>query len=64
MVNRSKMKYRAAYSQIIEDWRSSGLNRADYCVAHNYHPSIFDGWIKKMSRAAGQSKSVKNKVKG
>jgi hypothetical protein len=58
------MKYRAEYSQIVENWRSSGLNRADYCGAHGYHPNTFDGWIKKMSRAAGDSKSAKNKVKG
>ena len=64
MVNRSKMKYRAEYSQIVEDWRKSGLNRTDYCVARGYHPNTFDGWIKKMSRAAGDSKSAKNKVKG
>jgi hypothetical protein len=64
MTNRSKMKYRSEYSQIVEDWRSSGLNRVDYCVAHGYHPNTFDGWIKKMSRTAVQSKSAKNKVKG
>jgi hypothetical protein len=58
------MKYRSEYSQIVEDWRKSGLNRADYCVVHSYHPNTFDGWIKKMSRAAGDSKSVKSKVKG
>jgi len=58
------MKYQAEYSQIVEDWRSSGLNRADYCVAHGYHPNTFDGWIKKMSRPSGQSKSVKSKFKG
>jgi hypothetical protein len=58
------MKYRAEYSQIVEDWRKSGLNRADYCVARGYHPNTFDGWVKKMSRAAGQSKSAKSEVKG
>jgi transposase-like protein len=58
------MKYREEYSQIVEDWRNSGLNRADYCVAHGYHPSTFDGWIKKTSRSTGQSKSAKCKVKG
>jgi len=64
MVNRSKMKYRAEYSQIVEDWRSSGLSRADYCIAHNYHPNTFDGWIKKMSRPAGRSKLDRNNAKG
>jgi hypothetical protein len=58
------MKYRAEYSHIVEDWRSSGLNRADYIRAHGYHPNTFDGWIKKMSRPFGQSKSAKSKVKG
>jgi transposase-like protein len=58
------MKYRAEYSQIVEDWRRSGLNRADYSRVHGFHPNTFDGWIKKMSRAAGDSKSAKNKVKG
>jgi len=62
MVIRSKMKYRAEYCQIVEDWRKSGLDRADYCSAHGYHPNTFDGWIKKMSRPASQSKPNKNKV--
>lgn len=64
MVIRSKMKYRAEYCQIVEDWRKSGLNRLDYCSAHGYHPNTFDGWIKKMSRPAGQSKPAKRKVNG
>jgi len=57
------MKYRAEYSKIVENWRKSGLNRADYSALHGYHPNTFDGWIKKMNRPAGQSKSIKNKVK-
>lgn len=64
MTNRSKMKYRAEYSQIVEDWLKSGFNRADYCVAHGYHPNTFDGWIKKMNRPAGQSRLVKSKTNG
>ena len=64
MVIRSKMKYRAEYCQIVEDWRKSGMNRADYCSAHGYHPNTFDGWIKKMSRPVGQSKSKKGKFTG
>ena len=63
MVNRSKMKYRAEYSQIVEDWRRSGLSRADYSRLHGYHPNTFDGWIKKMNRSAGQSKRAKIKVR-
>lgn len=62
MEKRSKMKYRSEYSRIVEDWRSSGLNRADYCVRHKYVPSTFDGWIKKMNGSVGQSKSKKSKV--
>lgn len=58
------MKYRAECCQLVEDWRKSGLNRADYFGAHGYHPNTFDGWIKKMSRAAVQSKSLTSKVKG
>jgi transposase-like protein len=58
------MKYRAEYCQIVEDWRKSGLDRADYCSAHGYHPNTFDGWIKKVGRPAGQSKPTKNKVVG
>jgi len=57
------MKHRAEYSKIVEDWRRSGLSRADYCQAHRYVPSTLDGWIKKMSRPAGQSKSTKGKIK-
>ena len=64
MLNRSKMKYRAEYSQIVEDFRKSGLNRTDYCNAHSYHPNTFDGWIKKMSRPIERGKWAKNKVKG
>lgn len=63
MVIRSKMKYRAEYSKIVENWRKSGLSRVDYSREHGYHPNTFDGWIKKMNRPAGQSKSIKNKVK-
>jgi len=63
MTNRSKMKYRAEYSKIVEDWCRSGLSRADYSREHGYHPNTFDGWIKKMSRLVDQSKSIKNKVK-
>jgi hypothetical protein len=58
------MKYRAEYSRIVEDWRKSGLNRADYSAVHGYHPNTFDGWIKKMSRPVGQSKSPNGKVSG
>ena len=58
------MKYRAEYSQIVEDFRKSGLNRTDYCNAHSYHPNTFDGWIKKMSRPIERGKWAKNKVKG
>ena len=57
------MKYRAEYSQIVEDWRRSGLSRADYSRLHGYHPNTFDGWIKKMNRSAGQSKRTKIKVR-
>ncbi len=58
------MKYRAEYSQIVEDFRKSGLNRTDYCNAHSYHPNTFDGWIKKMSRPTRQCRLEKSKVKG
>ena len=64
MVIRSKMKYRAEYSKIVEDWRKSGLSRADYSQEHGYHPNTFDGWIKKMNRPAGQSGLVKSKTSG
>jgi transposase-like protein len=63
MVIRSKMKYRAEYCQIVEDWRKSGMSRADYCIAHNYHPNTFDGWIKKMNRPAGYSTLDRNRAK-
>ena len=64
MLHRSKMKYRAEYSHIVEDFRKSGLNRTDYCNAHSYHPNTCDGWIKKMSRPIERGKWAKNKVKG
>ena len=64
MTNRSKMKYRAEYSKIVEDWHRSGLNRTDYSREHGYHPNTFDGWIKKMNRPAGQSGLVKSKTSG
>ena len=56
---RSKMKYRAEYCRIVEDWRKSGLNRSDYCKEHKYKPSTFDGWIKKSGKLAKEkSKSL------
>ena len=64
MTNRSKMKYRAEYSKIVEDWRKSGLSATDYSREYGYHPNTFDGWIKKMNRPAGQSGLVKSKTSG
>ena len=58
------MKYRAEYSQIVEDWLRSGLSRTDYSQEHGYHPNTFDGWIKKMNRPAGQAGLVKIKTNG
>ena len=57
------MKYRAEYSQIVANWRNSGLRRIDYCRSHGYHPNTFDGWIKKMSRVVSHEKSAKTTVK-
>lgn len=59
MVNRTKMKYRAEYCQIVADWRKSGLSCVDYCNSHGYHPNTFGGWIKKMSREVSPKKSAK-----
>ncbi|MGB4413563.1 MAG: hypothetical protein WBI53_01560 [Paludibacter sp.] len=46
------MKYRAEYCRIVEDWRKSSLNRADYCKDHKYNASTFDGWINKSGKLA------------
>jgi len=62
MVSKSKMKYRAEYSQIVEDWRRSGMKKTDYCIAHNYHINTFDGWINKMNQPAGVSKLDRNRA--
>ena len=43
-------KTRKEYSQIIDQWRSSGLTRQEFCRENQYNFSTFDGWLRKVNR--------------
>jgi hypothetical protein len=42
-------------SAILADFRSSGLNRAEYCARHNYNLGTFQWWITRVRKKNSES---------
>jgi hypothetical protein len=52
------MKIHTQWRQHVEDWRESGLNRADYCRQHGLNHKTFLVWTRRVQSDLSLNKEV------
>lgn len=52
-------KSSSEWQKIIKAWRSSGINKAEFCRQHKIPVSTFDYWKRKFSRGSHSTGLVK-----